>query len=541
MRTISPNTRRLINQLYEPASFWERLSQSRKAAATITEIGNSAEPATIIDILPFVLADRKEVAIAAAAAVRKLIESASPTDLLGLDRLSRERSPYVGNYRLDWYRLLPQDLNRLQTFGEASGALLGMASFHHSGYVREEAVKRLNRITTGIEIPFLLIRLDDWVSIVRDAAQKAINSRLNPAYCGSFITNLALIARLEATAKAHSETIIKGIKELLQSAECQSGLTEALSSNDRFIRRASFRLAINSKGRNLSEVLRQALKDNDAVIRLWAAQSVSVAFEGAALDQMLTLMKLDRFMPVRREALRICVRRRPDQTCGELRSALLDRHASIREEARYHLPRFDSLDVALFYRQSLSAADERNLSSAISGLGETGVAEDGDLLIPYASHDAAKIRRATIRALTRLNSLARLDVLIQALMDQFPSVSREALKGLTDKATLIGKGRLLEIFSSSSYGHVKRNALSLLEKIGKWDSIYLLVKSTSESDQSVASRVLIAIDRWLWRFNRTFPVPTPDQLTKLSSALNECGDHLDEKTREQLWFCMKGF
>lgn len=126
-------------------------------------------------------------------------------------------------------------------------------------------------------------------------------------------------------------------------------------------------------------------------------------------------------------------------------------------------------------------------------------------------------------------------------MDQFPSVSREALKGLTDKATLLGKGRLWEIFSSSSYGHVKRNALSLLEKIGKWDSIYFLVKSTSEPDQRVASRALIAIDRWLWRFNRTFPVPTPDQLTKLSSALNECGDHLDEKTREQLWFCMKGF
>jgi len=138
-----------------------------------------------------------------------------------------------------------------------------MASFHHSGYVREEAAKRLNRITTGIEIPFLLIRLDDWVSSVRDAAQKAINSRLDPAYCRSFITNLALIARLEATAKVHSEPIIKGIKELLLSPECQSGLSEALGSSDRFIRRASFRLAINSKGRNLSEVLRQALNDSD--------------------------------------------------------------------------------------------------------------------------------------------------------------------------------------------------------------------------------------------------------------------------------------
>ena len=115
------------------------------------------------------------------------------------------------------------------------------------------------------------------------------------------------------------------------------------------------------------------------------------------------------------------------------------------------------------------------------------------------------------------------------------------MMSIRDQTTRTIKRRLWEIFSSTSYGQVKRNALSLLERIGKWDSIYFLVKSTSEPDESVANRALIAIDRWLWRFNRTFPVPTPDQLTKLSSALKECGDHLDKKTSDQLWFCMKGF
>jgi len=213
----------------------------------------------------------------------------------------------------------------------------------------------------------------------------------------------------------------------------------------------------------------------------------------------------------------------------------------MREEARYHLSEVDSLNVASFYRDALSAEDELNLYSAISGLGETGVAEDEGLIIAYASYDVPRIRRAAIKALGRLNSGDRLDLLVYALMDEFPSVSREALKALANKAARIGKQRLWEIFSSTSYSHVKRNVLSLLEKIGKWDSIYFLVKSTSEPDESVVSRALIGIDRWLWRFNRTFPVPTPDQLVKLSRALEECGAHLDEKTREQLWFCMKGF
>src|SRR5215510_14796418 len=247
MKTISPDTRKLINQLYEPSSLWDRLSRTTRQAETLMKIGNSGEPAAIIDILPFVLADKEELAVAAAAAVNKLTEAASPADLLALDRLSRERSQYVGNYRLDWHRLLPKDLDR-QAFAEASAALLGMASFHHSGYVREEAVKRLNQISTGVEVPYLLIRLNDWVSNVRVAAQDAINSRLNPALCRSFTANLALISRLEGTEKVNSEPIIKAIKELLHSAECQSALTEALGSTDRFIRRAAFRLAIQSKG-----------------------------------------------------------------------------------------------------------------------------------------------------------------------------------------------------------------------------------------------------------------------------------------------------
>jgi len=35
-----------------------------------------------------------------------------------------------------------------------------MASFHQSGYVREAAIKRLDQITSGAELPFLILDLD---------------------------------------------------------------------------------------------------------------------------------------------------------------------------------------------------------------------------------------------------------------------------------------------------------------------------------------------------------------------------------------------
>jgi HEAT repeat protein len=318
-------------------------------------------------------------------------------------------------------------------------------------------------------------------------------------------------------------------------------LLEAWNSNDRFIRRAAFRLALESTDPDLPELLRQALGDDDTVVRLLAAKRVSSAFEGAALDQILPMMKLDRFLPVRREALRICVNRDPEQCRAELSSALLDKHASMRQEARYYLRQVDSPDFASLYRKALSAGDERTLYSALSGLGETGSAEDDVFIVPHTSHSTARIRRAAIKALARLNGEAHLDVLIEALTDEVPSVSREALKGLASHASLVGNERLWEILCVTSHGHVRRNALSLLRRLGKWDSIYFMVKATSASDEEVAAKARLSIERWLLRFNRTFYTPTPEQVIKIMNVLKDSGSHLDDKTRQDLGFCIKGF
>src|SRR3984893_4530690 len=143
MRAISPDTRRLIEQLNEPVSSWERLTGSRADAKGLSKIGGLGEPAAIIDIVAFVLADRSDVASAAAAAVHRLTALTSPADLACLDIELRERSPYAGRYRLDWHRLSPGELGRLERFGQAAVSLLGIASFHESGHVREAAIKRL--------------------------------------------------------------------------------------------------------------------------------------------------------------------------------------------------------------------------------------------------------------------------------------------------------------------------------------------------------------------------------------------------------------
>jgi hypothetical protein len=50
---------------------------------------------------------------------------------------------------------------------------MALASFHPSGYVREEAIAHLAAVWDGTELPFLLIRVNDWVAPVRAPGERS--------------------------------------------------------------------------------------------------------------------------------------------------------------------------------------------------------------------------------------------------------------------------------------------------------------------------------------------------------------------------------
>lgn len=541
MKALSPHTRALIDRLSEPLPPWQKLTGSRDYKAIFAEIAEANEPAAIVDLLPFVLATKADVAIPAADAVHRLLGLIAAKDLGWLESNVRARVSYSAGVIYDWYRLSPAQLDLLERFGDGSVQILGLASFHHNGYVREAAINRLASSTTGAELPFLILRLNDWVSNVRDTAYKTIRSRIKPEYCPKFIDNFVLLSRVEKAGRADHTEIIREINELLKSDQCRTVLLESLKSSDRFTRRASFRLALDSSNSDLQQVVMAALDDDDSVIRYWGAQKISSISDAATNEHLLARMKRDRFMPVRREALRIAVKQNSPHVVEELHTTLLDPHKSMREEARYQLKRIQPMDVAAFYRRQLTRAEGRNLYAVISGLGETGRAEDDSLILPYTSHPSSKIRRATIKALAGLRAEAYLEIFMSALEDYVPNISRQALKALSLKTSSLSAARVWDIFSSTAHAHVKRNALSLIGKFAKWESIAYLIRAVCDVDEVIVELSRLAIRRWLIRFNRSFTSPAPEQLARLKDALEQCGRLLDEATREQMAFSIKGY
>lgn len=524
----------LINRLRGPVEGGERLASSDDAAdELLRQIGERGEPMALPSIVPFLIDDRASTASAAWQAARLLMGRLVPADFIQLDQEMRERSPYQSAQSLKWHDLRPDAIDGLVNSSEAGWLLLGFASFHANGYVRQAAVEKLARYSDGRELPFLLIRLNDWVQPIRGCAQDALNHRVVPGYAPHFVANLALVFNLLERGRDDHRRFVESVLSLLRRPACAGALFAGLKATDRFVSRRSFALITEVPGVDVKPIIEQALQAKDTLIRLWAARKARSRYDGDHLAEFLQVMRRDRFVPVRREALSAYVEGDRDEAASRLRDALLDDHVSMRELAQYHLRKAGNFDFAAFYREALN--NERvSLYAAIGGLGETGTAKDAALILPFVSHSSPKVRRAAVQAANRLGGDAYIDVLLDSLADVVPAVSRAARDALKNRIALIHPEKIWRVFNQSPQPHTKRAALFLIAALSKWESLPLLVRACAARDERVAEAAREYVRRWMWRYNLSFLRPSKPQLALLAQALGESQTSLDAKVVEDL-------
>jgi hypothetical protein len=145
----------------------ERLSGRADTDETLLEeLQRDAEPAVVPHLLPFLFSASRSVAIAAAGVATLAFERASAEELIELDQSGRRLSSYNAPWEEGWASLAPLQLSRFTAFGDSEVGVLGVASFHANGYVREAAVTRLAALESELALALLLLRLNDWVDPV---------------------------------------------------------------------------------------------------------------------------------------------------------------------------------------------------------------------------------------------------------------------------------------------------------------------------------------------------------------------------------------
>jgi HEAT repeat protein len=468
--------------------------------------------------------------------IHQIIAELSPLDLAVLDQRARGYSAY-GYFRLhNWENLRRSDVGRLAQSRFAT-SLVGLSSFHFNGHVREAAVEELASHRSGKELPFLLIRLNDWVSQIRDAAARAVRVRIEPAYAVHFLANIGLVLRLNACGRAEKQ-LVEDVRVLLKRPEGKKVLRAGMASKDRTVRRTSFRLAAEADPTARSSLIRAVLTDPDAVARSWAARHFLPDVSPEELPELAGTMLADRFMPVRRDALWAVATKRPDLAVEPLQRALLDSHRSMREMALHFLVVAGIEDVREFYAEAIQKGAAPTLFSAICGLGETGKASDVASVATHLHSPRPKLRRAAAYAVGKLDAASCVAALTDLLADPKASVSREALKALCPVAGLIPLRELEQMLESKAGSHVRRNALTLILRTDKWRKVPALLTACSDEEAKIAGMAANALRDWLRNYNRSFVEPTRTDLERIQTVLSKVEAKLPDSAARELRFCL---
>ncbi|MEO8351707.1 MAG: HEAT repeat domain-containing protein [Chthoniobacteraceae bacterium] len=529
--TLSEAGLALVRQLGDESNAW--LGRSGKMTSSLRALGALSEPAAIPAIVDYLLDDDLAVAQETAAVVAALFTRIPPELLPTLDERIRADS-YWACPTDRWRKLAAGAIDRLRK-GPTHALVLGLASCHGSGYVRQSAITRLDReITSGLEIPFLLLRLNDWVSSVRHVAEQSIERRLTDSHRAAYLQNLALVARLRSRLRASKSPTLARIEALLR-ADTAALVRGALASEGRVARRFGLSLALDAlcgtDAYDRGAALEQVIGSNDPAVRLqatcWLTQPT------APLDlqhQILPRLLDDRFVAVRRVALGWCAAREPQLHLLRLREALLDESCTIRSIAQFHLPKLEPIDLRDFYRTAVRQRDPRSLNAALGGLGETGRTDDAELVVPSVDAPEPKIRKAALGALAKLALEAHVEIFIGALQAGSPGVSRQARLALNRHAQSVGADRLAAIFADSPHPHVRRQALSLINRLPKWQKLPLLIEIYGGSEDSAQRTAESFLRSWLWTYNRTHQVqPTKPEIARLRLAIATHGSKFERR------------
>ena len=535
--SIDPGTSALLAELTRTRPRPFGVMRPRRDPALFHSIGARGQPGAVVSLLPYTLTRDLVEATAAAGAVQCLIQPLIPRHVVALDEWLRHGAWYRDR---TWPDLRPSALTRLLRLPQdLAHLLLAIACCHHNGHVREAAIEHLAAADADVAVPFLLVRVNDWVPEVRAAADGALEKYLDPAKAGRVVACLPLLERLAPGTRASHGRLISRVESALASREARAAVLAGTRSREVQIRRYAYRLLLRVPGEDPTCVLQAAVTEPDPPLALWALRTASATLAPAPLDALLQRALTARSARVRVEALRLVTEHSLARAVECHRALLADRAASVRAQAQWLVRRETGDDLRFYYRELVAARDSASLAAGLSGLGETGLGADAELIEPHTNHHAAGVRAAAVTALHRLCPMDCISLFTLALQDRSAKVSRVAAGALRRVRHLPSASELWSIFTSASMQHVQRNAIALLARRARWDSIVFLLQAAGCPDPVVERSVRQQLRRWLARTNRDFTEPSAAALTHIRQVFAERSAHVDPVARDQLAFILR--
>jgi HEAT repeat protein len=511
-------------------------------------------------LLPFTFSPQTIIAETAATIIEGQAQSISSLHLLQLqDRLRGGEwnfSAHLGQWNA-------MKFERLAKFFDTHPHLVAMSSFHHNGYVRESSVKYLEAQKSGIELPFLLIRLTDWVAPVAARAKLALEARLNKDYLHHFIDHLLLIELLAKKKRGSAPegiaaNVFEQIHTMLKAPENGPLLLKGLTASSWETRRMCLKLLkviraellegaasaedkIAKARENSKRIIEAVLGEKDITNRLLIFEFAVDLSTAEQIELMLRLGK-DRGPSIRRNALENLCRINSEYIQSHLEKGLLDRSPLVREFARYKLIQTGgTFDVHHFYLKILKGKPSvKIISSVLAGLGEVGSEDDVPVLLEYIKHPQSGVRRFAMLSLGKLEPSGHDDIFLEMLNQSSIGLSRAASMIISELPEPVDGPTLFGIFEQAEIKHVKLHAVRLFNSLPKWQRISYLLQATTSNQSDVKKMAITYVESWEQQYRTTFQysLPSKDEANLFRQSVTGCDHNFNHQVKKTLEACL---
>ncbi|MCU7828882.1 MAG: hypothetical protein KZQ85_07410 [Candidatus Thiodiazotropha sp. (ex Myrtea sp. 'scaly one' KF741663)] len=432
----------------------------------------------------------------------------------------------------------------LRSFDKQEGLddLLMMAE-HWNGFKRENAVRRLGMLGSPVAIPKLIVRVNDWVPQVREAARSALLKLMIPKNAKAFAESLPDLFHLKTCGRDNHTRFIDNVLEYLLKVENSESIREVAFSLEPKVARIAVRLCFDHSLLDRDELVNKCLSHPDVLVRNIAAGHLREV-SGETLSVLLKLAIKDPFMPIRREAFQIYLKNSPEQGEVIANTFLFDRHISIRELAITHLLR-KGCDVRSIYSFEVTSGSQSisRKKFSILGLAYLGAKQEIPSISQHLDNKSPGIRKSAIQALEKLMGDESKSLLVVALDDPSPSVAKEASRLIAKLKLKFGSHEIEEAINIHGNPHTLALTTRAMKTSNKWERLIFLLRVlgiTTDDNSSNKGMIQSELVKWDTDFNRSSSQPSALQIQMINREYANCSYLLNERRRRSIEFTLSG-
>lgn len=383
--------------------------------------------------------------------------------------------------------------------------LLGIASLNSNGYVREKALKLISDANSPSALPYILLRLNDWVVSVRNLAEHILKNMLIPDNIDCFINHFGLINKLQDAVRVDLNSIKTQIEDFLKNDSVQDMVKSKLKHPQVKTRLFCYQL-LKGKIVNDETIITSALHDKSFEVRMWLVEAIKT------LEPQDRYAIIEELLQDKSAKVKTAVLREHEDVVSlhfrrMLEMLLVDENASVREDARFIVKRHSMItDIPEFYRLQIL---KDPLPGAIAGLGEIGGQRDYDIVCDFKTHEESKMRLASLKAMWQLSKVDSVGFVLDALNSEVPKIKKTAKRLL--KKTKMPEIRLaMKEKLRSEDLDMGIFALQIIYSYGGWQALLAILYAISREQEPVLSKARNLLNNWLHKSTGLYSRPDGD-------------------------------